>query len=663
MNPFRISEGAPPFSKTFGYDSRLVIAITLCVAALVTFLILTVFRSTLMTFEDQVGGLSWRFFSDEEVEERITIVSIDERSISEIGPWPWPRTVMADLVQGINEAGAQLQIHDIVYPAAQEGDNQFQAALSGQNNSVIAQLPVFSTYQASDAGVPSHAVQSVSCSGDSLGIFPKAEGFLGASSALSQIAKGHIAPIIDSDGAIRRTPALVCFEDKSYPALSISPFLLATGSENWSVEIKDSSNPFAAFSYLTMQSYPGVEIPLDAQGNVRFSFHKSPSAFRAVSAVDILNGQYDPAMFDNVWVLVGATAFALDDIVPTPYTGSAPGVELQARMIGSILDSKVPYVPQGVSLITVLISVVLGGVLIRLALLRGKFAVVGIPVFSLIAPVISLSVYSWALLKHSLLIGWLGPTMFAIFSGSMLVLHELVRVKFERGRVMQNLASYLPSDAARKVAFELPSSEIEASRCEVTLLCADLRNFSALSESRPPEESASVLHYFFTKVNSIVELHGGKVHEYKGDSVLAYWGSGGVTAASNALKTAQQIEREINDKLLNESGVVGLEPLAVGIGIEQGPVLMGSIGPAHRRANTLCGETVSITLRVQEMTPELATTILIGEVAARHLRDFKLQSMGVFLLPGLTTSHTLFAPEEHTELVRDKLKVLTGGLS
>ena len=101
-------------------------------------------------------------------------------------------------------------------------------------------------------------------------------------------------------------------------------------------------------------------------------------------------------------------------------------------------------------------------------------------------------------------------------------------------------------------------------------MCADLRNFSALSESRPPEESASVLHYFFTKVNSIVELHGGKVHEYKGDSVLAYWGSGGVTAASNALKTAQQIEREINDKLLNESGVVGLEPLAVGIGIEQG---------------------------------------------------------------------------------------------
>ena len=112
----------------------------------------------------------------------------------------------------------------------------------------------------------------------------------------------------------------------------------------------------------------------------------------------------------------------------------------------------------------------------------------------------------------------------------------------------------------------------------VTLLCADSSEIFGAEESLPLEESASVLHYFFTKVNSIVELHGGKVHEYKGDSVLATGGAEENLAASNALKTAQQIEREINDKLLNESGVVGLEPLAVGIGIEQGPVLMGSIG-------------------------------------------------------------------------------------
>ena len=86
---------------------------------------------------------------------------------------------------------------------------------------------------------------------------------------------------------------------------------------------------------------------------------------------------------------------------------------------------------------------------------------------------------------------------------------------------------------------------------------------------------------------------------------------------------------------------------------------MGSIGPAHRRAHTLCGETVSIALRIQKMTP-LATVNLIGEVASRHLGDFNL-NLRAFILPGLTTTHTLFAPEEQAEPLRDKLKVLTGG--
>ena len=104
---------------------------------------------------------------------------------------------------------------------------------------------------------------------------------------------------------------------------------------------------------------------------------------------------------------------------------------------------------------------------------------------------------------------------------------------------------------------------------------------SALGERRPPE-SASVLHYFFTKVNTVVEQHGGKI-EYKGDSVWQF-GMAMVGVIASALAAALQIDAEINDNLLPETGIKGLEPLAVGIGIEQGPVLIGSIGPAHRRA-------------------------------------------------------------------------------
>ena len=95
------------------------------------------------------------------------------------------------------------------------------------------------------------------------------------------------------------------------------------------------------------------------------------------------------------------------------------------------------------------------------------------------------------------------------------------------------------------------------------------------------------------------------------------------------------MQSTLSESLLPEHNLKGLEPLALGIGIEQGPVLIGSIGPAHRRTHTLLGDTVSITLRIQEMTAELAQPVLIGECAARQLAEAKLESQGSYLLSGL----------------------------
>jgi class 3 adenylate cyclase len=186
---------------------------------------------------------------------------------------------------------------------------------------------------------------------------------------------------------------------------------------------------------------------------------------------------------------------------------------------------------------------------------------------------------------------------------------------------------------------------MSAERRNVTLLSADLRNFSAFSEAREPEQAAAVLHYFFQKATDIVESHGGKLHEYKGDSILAVWNAQDAKSAQQALSAAQQLVAEIDHVSLQAKTPYGLEPLALGVSIEQGPALVGSIGPAHRRTHTLLGDTVTIALRMQEMTAELAQPILIGECAARQLDAAQLQSQGSFLLAGLTIPHVLFAPQ------------------
>lgn len=621
-------------------------ALILATAALVSVLVLALFGGALSSIEERAGALGWTLFADSSPEERVTLVVIDEPSIAEIGPWPWPRIEMARLVSAIDSAGAQLQLHDITYPEPRAGDEEFLAALQAANGAVIAQVPVLTEqFSQSSVGVMTHPMAGISCSAEAAGIeLAAAASYVAAAPNLSAVPKGHNAALIASDGAVRRSPAVVCVDGAAYPALSLAAFLQLSSGSEWRGEITPGSSLLDADATLTLAGYPGLEIPLDATGAIRISFAKAPEAFRAVSAADVMNGRVDPSILQGSWVIVGGTAFGMADIVPTPYSGAAFGVELQARLLTSILDVSLPFTPSGAPLLLGLIGFAFALGLYLLAARGDRVAAYGLPAAAVLLPLLAATVHIWALSSMNMWLGWIAPALFGLLAASGLILLELGRVRLERARVFSNLNSYLPKDVAREIAFSLPSSSINAHRSDVTLLNADLRNFSAFSEARPPEEIAALLHFFFTRVTEIVEEKGGRVQEFRGDGILAIWDNASSDTARKALQAAEVMQASLNERLLPKDALTGLEPLALGVGIEQGPVLIGSLGPAHRRSYTLLGDTVSITLRIQEMTAELAQPILLGECAARQLDGAILQSQGSYLLAGLRIPHTLFAP-------------------
>lgn len=654
-----VLELAPPAARS----------LMLLIAAAISLLIIFGFSSPLGTLEERLGALAWTLSPDTEIEQRLTVVAIDEQSLAEVGPWPWSRQQLAELVTAIDNAGAQLQLHDIVYPEAKPGDEVFLSALQNASSAVIAQVPILALSgagQAVKAGQLSHAVSGLSC-GSSTSI-PIANGYLAPNSNLAAVAKGHITPIIASDGSVRKAPALICVDGEAYPSLALTAFLQGSRSSNWPVTLEPGSSFLDPSYILSLDDYPGLNVPLDNEGNMRISYGSDPSVYRAISAADVLNGNADASLLENAWVLVGATAFGMGDIVPTPYSGAVPGVELQARMLGSLLDVDVPYTPRGAVWILVLVSLIYAAGLNYLARFRGRVAAIGLPVAAILLPLLALTLHIQILHSLNVWLGWLYPAVFGICASSLLLLQDQGRVRLEQGRVFGNLNSYLPEEIAREIAFSLPSSDINAQRRNVTLLNADLRNFSAFAEIRPPEESAAVLHFFFTKATEIIEHHGGRVHEFKGDGLLSVWEGNDSHAGQQALNAAQEMQYALHNSLIQDHSPNGLEPLALGIGIEQGPVLIGSIGPAHRRSHTLLGETVGIVLRIQEMTAELAHPILLGECVARQLGDEELESQGSYLLSGLTIPHVLFARKPTSELSQDDannnqpdLKLLLGG--
>ncbi len=664
----------------------------LVLAAAVTALLfsLPATKAQLIALEERVGSLAWTLAPNTDIESRLVIVSIDERSLAEVGPWPWPRETMAELSTKITEAGAQLQLHDILYAEAKEGDQQLVAALNRAPGAVIAQIPVLDVNQSPDlapqtvrAGQLSGGLTGIECSQQS-GLMSSAS-FLAPHAGFAGVAKGHIAPVVNGDGSISKQPAAVCIDGEVYPALALAALLEASSlgmaqdlAQRSGAQLRASGSLFSAAQTLSLDAYPGLSVPLDAEGNLRISYSRAPSSYLAVPAVDVLNGNVDSDLFDNAWVLVGATAFGMGDVVPTPYSGATPGVELQARILGSLLDVEVPYSPVGAPVILFAIALVFALALLQLpALKNGRFTS-AILLCALIAlPLAALTVHAQLLRSANLWLGWVAPSLFALSAALGLFALEQARTRSQRDRVFANLASYLPGDAAAQIAYNLPTSNINAQRRNVTLLSADLRNFSAFSEARTPEETAAVLHFFFQKATEIVEAHGGKLHEYKGDSILALWDAQDAQSASQALDAAQQLVAEVDAVSLQAKTPYGLEPLALGVSIEQGPALVGSIGPAHRRSHTLLGDTVTVTLRMQELTAELAQPILIGESAARQLDPAKLQSQGSFLLDGLTIPHVLFAlqptREQDSSLtqslqaqgdggeVQPKLRLLSGG--
>lgn len=610
--------------------------------------------------DERAGAALWRLAATDKTqpERRIVIVDIDETSLSRVGPWPWPRERITELTRRLGDMGAGVLVFDIAFPDSRPGDQQLAEQLT-HRPTVLAQAfglskagTAAATSNAAAAGHLQGALQTPGCGQP----FPTTDSFIGNAPTLVAGA-GHIAPRIAADGAVRHLPAIVCHDNRGYPALGIAALLAAAGAPP-ALTLEPGAGWLAPAWRLTHPALPGIGVPLDRSGDVRIPYRLPREAFISVSAADILDGRAPAQLFQGAWVLVGATAFGLGDVVPTPFGGAVGGLEVHAQFMIGLLDG-LPYTPQGATSITTLLGLVGAALLLLLFVApptatgntHARLPVWGLSLGALLISGLLFGLHAWLLLKQNLWLGWSAPASFILLFGLLLAILEHARTRLERARLYDNLAAYLPAPVAADIAFRELSGAIVAERREITVLFADIRNFSAYCEGRPPEEAAGLLHVFFATAARIVEAHGGLVEEFVGDAVMAVWNAPAPCPdhAARAYAAAQQLLDE-SAHLFPNPPPPGLEPLALGIGLETGPALVGSFGPARRRTHAALGETVTVAARLVAMTGDLAQPLLVGERAAAILIPATtLVSLGEFLLEGLRRPRTLHAPAPATD--------------
>ena len=641
-------------------------AVAVAFAAALVMLVQLVFPSAFAAAESVMGDLSWRLGASAEAERRVIIVDIDEASLQKLGPWPWPRETMARLSERLDEAGAAVQAFDMAFDAERPGDAAL-AAVWARVPVVAGQVFSLDPAVTPHAGVVGGALAAAACPAAA----PVSQGYVGNTAALMAVgtAVGHLTPRTEFDGVVRKVPALVCHEGRAYPSLALASLWRAAqgpaavpgagAGADWQVQaqrpslLADLTQPAWA---LVSPSLPGIWVPLDAQGDMRVPYRSQRSALASVSAERVLSGRVDPGLLRGAIALIGTTAFGMVDVTATPLSAVSSGVEVHAQSLAGLLDHQVPYAPRAALAWQIMAGLIGVALLLALAARRRGAPAKRLPIAGVL---LALATYAGAvavLLLQNLWLPWVAPALFMLLAATALATAEHALTRAQGERLSAHLIAYLPAPVAQRLMLTDPSGSVQVDQRNISVLAADIRNFSAFALHRNPLETAALLHAFYCIAVDVVEQHGGVVENVVGDSVLAVWNAYSDCAdhplrALQAGKELLRATRSLLARPLDSADPPVVQPLALGVGIECGQAVVGSFGPARRRAHTALGEPVGVASRLQHMTQDLSMPLLIGPQLAAQLPKQGTEHLGDYLLEGMTRQYAVYAPADWVDLV------------
>jgi len=572
----------------------------------------------------------------------VTIVDIDEKSLAELGQWPWARSTLASILQNIAQAGGIAVAFDIVFPEADRlSPDQYSKSISGLSESVsreLAALPSTDKIMSDTmrrmrvvvgqaGGVdfvetdrPEQSQTPVAL----LGPDPTAYMFeypklLRNIPVLEEAAagKGLFSIYPDPDGIVRRAALTAVADGKIQPALSVELLRVATGQNAFAVKSDE-----AGISGLVVG---GVEVPTDRNG--RIWVHYTPSmGDRYVSASDIATGNFDLAQIQNHLILIGPSATGLLDLKATPLDPTMPGVEVHAQILENILSQSFltrPNYALGAELVA---TTVLSLLTILLVPILGALPVMAFG-FILAASWVAGSWYLFSSEKLLLDAGY--PLFASLCVFLLLVFINYRREEIQRQEIRSAFGQYLAPDYVEQIARDPESLTLGGERRRMTMLFSDVRNFTKISESFAdnPQGLTTLMNRFLTPLSNGIMEKRGTIDKYMGDAIMAFWNAPldddeqEIHACEAALLMVKRM-RAINVERKQESDAGGgaFFPLNVGVGINTGDVVVGNMGSEFRFDYSVLGDSVNLAARLEGQTKTYGVTILIGDRTAQRTK-------------------------------------------
>jgi len=584
----------------------------------------------------------------------VVIADIDESSLKEIGQWPWPRTVVADLVSHLGELGAVAIGFDIVFPepdrmspavAAEsfrglDAETRDKLTMLPSNDQVLADAIRRARVVVGQAAAATPAPRSDADAAlqtgfairgpDPLPYLVTFPGLLRNIPPIEQAAAGRglfsINP--ERDGIIRRVPVVMVAQGSLVPALTMDMLRVVTHAGAILVRTDQAG--------VRAVAVPGLEVPTDRNGQFWVHFNKHDSA-RYVSATDILHGRVAPDRIRGKLVLIGTSAVGLLDIKTTPVEPAMPGVEVHAQILESVLTKSLLSHPNYAIGAELVVAVVFGLAIIIAAPMLPAAIVIALGA-ALIVGLIGLSWYFFV--AHNLLIDFTYPLISSWLIYLVLTFVNYFREQKQRQQIRSAFGFYLSPQLVEELARSPERLVLGGEERRMTILFSDVRGFTSISEhyKDDPQGLTRLMNRFLTPMTNAIIERKGTIDKYIGDAIMAFWNApvddaeqevNACEAALEMLARAEALNVEFKREADANGGVY--MPLRIGIGLNTGPCVVGNMGSDFRFNYSVLGDTVNVASRLESRTKDYRLPMVIGSRTAEKAAD-KFVTMEIDLI-------------------------------
>ena len=623
----------------------------------------------LQDIEQRSLDLRFALRGSRQPDPRIVIVGIDEKTLQEIGSYPLPRSNYALLVQKLKEDGARIIAFDVTFPLPESNealavldrmnqefgakatpaqrqtmaalrqqadvDAQFANVLQSAGNVVLGHLFLdadrakFQDQRLAKAYfdiVWAQAFPQVlkATSGKQDFDFDKAwiqaggPVEQGVEANLPQFAQAaasygffNIEP--DDDGTFRRALFMIRYRDQDFfPSLDLEVLRQYEGIPDQQIAAYIAADGLDHIQFGSHELKPWHDST--ALINYVGPFHSYPH----YSMVDVIKGRVPADAFRDKIVFVGATALGIGDLRNTPFqTSGYMGVEVHANILDNLLHSSEPhrtFLRRGFRQeLTDIGFIALFGAVLGVWFGRWR------PLVATVAAMIALGIFvgfvyfsfvhwgQWLSLvvpATTLLLAYVSATSYRVFFEER-----------EKRKIRKSFSQYLSPGVIALIEkdpekYIRPGGEIQ----DLSVMFSDIRDFTALSEGMNPDDLVHLLNEYFNAMTDILYRNAGTLDKYIGDAIMAFWGSPYPQKdhAYRACCCAIEMKAQLA-KLNQQWRARRMREIAIGIGVNSGPVNVGNIGSEQRLSWTAMGDNVNLASRLEGMTKEYRTAIIISE--------------------------------------------------